>query len=58
MQTIEGMVKENTISPQDLRLVLVTDDIDEAMKHIKTYIDSNYIVSLKRKPKWWLFEKK
>lgn len=58
MAMIEGMVEEKTIAPQDLRLVLLTDNIDEAMKHISNYIDKNYIVSLKRKPKWWLLEGK
>jgi uncharacterized protein (TIGR00730 family) len=55
---IIDMIKEKTISEDDLKLVLFTDNIDEAMKHIKTYIDSNYEISYTRKPKWWLFERK
>lgn len=53
---IEDMKKEKTISPQDLNLLLITDDYDEAMNHIKTYIKNNYTVKKRRKI-WWLFEK-
>jgi predicted Rossmann-fold nucleotide-binding protein len=57
-ELIIGMIKEKTVLEDDLKLVLFTDDIDEAMEHIKTYIDSNYEISFTRKPKWWLFEKR
>ena len=36
------MVKQETINPEDLQLVLITDSVDEAMKHIHTYITGNY----------------
>ncbi len=52
------MKSEETILENDLDLLLVTDDLDEAMNHIKTYISSNYNVQKKRKRMWWLFEKK
>ena len=51
------MAEKGTITPADLKLVLLTDDIDEAIKHIKTYIDTNYRVRPKKKL-WWLGEKK
>lgn len=50
------MVTEGTISADDLKLVLLTDDVDEAMNHIQTYISGNYKVR-HRKKLWWLFEK-
>ena len=54
---IEHMAQEGTINRQDLSLVLLTDDIDEAISHIRTYIKDNY--KLKRKKRrWWLFEKR
>jgi predicted Rossmann-fold nucleotide-binding protein len=56
MEYIEFMAKEGTISPEDLKLVLVTDDMDEAINHIKTYVTGNYKIK-KRKRIWWLFEK-
>lgn len=57
MDTIHEMVAQGTIAPQDLRLVLFTDSIDEAMMHIAAYIDENYVVNLRRKPRWYLLEK-
>jgi uncharacterized protein (TIGR00730 family) len=50
------MVEERTISPEDLELVLITDSVDEAMDHIRTYITSNYKIR-PRKKMWWLLEK-
>lgn len=54
---IEYMASQGTISKEDLSLVLLTDSIDEAMDHIKTFIAKNYQVK-PRKRLWWLFEKK
>ena len=58
VETIQKMVKEGTILTQDLDLLLVTDDVGDAMNHINTYISSNYNIMKKRKRFWWLFEKK
>jgi predicted Rossmann-fold nucleotide-binding protein len=57
MDYIEFMSKEGTISPEDMKLVLLTDDMDQAMTHIQTYVQSNYQVK-KRRRLWWLFEKR
>ncbi|MET0244206.1 MAG: LOG family protein, partial [Flavitalea sp.] len=51
------LVKEGTISEEDMKLVLVTDSIDEAMEHIMAYITANYKVVPRRK-KWWMMEKR
>lgn len=56
MEYIEFMAKEGTISPADMKLVLVTDDMDQAISHIKSYVLDNYTIK-KRKRIWWLFEK-
>lgn len=53
----EHMAEKGTISKEDLSLVLLTDDIDEAMQHIQTYIRKNYKIK-PRKRLWWLFEKR
>src|ERR1700754_2582485 len=53
----EHMAEKNTISKEDLSLVLLTDSVDEAMDHIHTYIKQNYVVK-PRKRFWWLFEKR
>jgi uncharacterized protein (TIGR00730 family) len=51
------MLKAGTISPDDLKLILFTDDMDEAMEHIKKYVRKNFTVK-PRKRLWWLFEKR
>jgi uncharacterized protein (TIGR00730 family) len=58
LEMIQKMISEETIHRMDLDLLLVTDDIDEAMNHIKSYLSNNYEIMKKRKPFWWLFEKK
>ena len=54
---IEYMSQQSTISKEDMSLVLLTDSVEEAMNHIKTYISTNYELK-HRQPLWWLFEKK
>ena len=53
---LQVMVEKGTISAEDLNLVLLTDDIEDATQHILTYVQTNYQVK-KRKRLWWLFEK-
>lgn len=57
LKNIEWMAEQGTISKEDMSLVLVTDDIDEAMNHISSYISTNYKIK-PRKRLWWLFEKR
>jgi uncharacterized protein (TIGR00730 family) len=54
---MQMMVEQKTISAEDMQLVLLTDDIDEAMQHIAKYIKANYQVK-PRKKMWWLLEKR
>ena len=54
---LEHMANKGTIAREDLSLVLLTDDMDEAMKHVNTYIRQNYEVK-RRKNSWWFFEKR
>ncbi len=58
VEMIRKMIAEETILQEDLDLLLITDDVDEAMNHINTYISSNYDLLKKRKSIWWLFERK
>jgi uncharacterized protein (TIGR00730 family) len=55
--SMAAMVKQQTINPEDLQLVLITDSVDEAMEHIKTYITKNYKIK-SRKKLWWLVERR
>ncbi|HYJ37298.1 MAG TPA: TIGR00730 family Rossman fold protein [Chitinophagaceae bacterium] len=54
---LEFMAQQGTINREDLLLVKLTDNIDEAMEHIQYFIMSNYKV-VPRRRKWWLFEKR
>jgi uncharacterized protein (TIGR00730 family) len=57
MENIEWMAQQGTISKQDMNLVLVTDSINEAIDHIRTYIGTNYKIR-PRKRLWWLLERR
>lgn len=54
---IEFMAEQGTITREDLSLVVLTDSVDEAMDHIRTYIQKNYKIK-RRKVRWWLIEKR
>lgn len=56
MTAIEDMAEKGTIAKEDMDLVLLTDDIDKAMDHIRKYITSNYAIK-KRHRMPWLLEK-
>jgi uncharacterized protein (TIGR00730 family) len=55
--TIEDMALKGTIATEDMSLVLVTDDENEAMDHIRNYITTNYKIKPRKRMRW-LFEKK
>ncbi len=57
MDYLHLMVEQGTISPDDLKLVKLTDDIDEGMEHIRKYILKNYKVKKRRMPILPLLEK-
>ena len=57
MEAMNDMAHKGTISKEDMNLVLLTDDIDEAMDHIRHYITSNYQIK-PRKRLWAFFEKR
>lgn len=53
------MVRIGTIDPGDLRLLLLTDSVDEAMAHIRTYAIEKFGLYPGKAPhrRWWLFER-
>jgi len=58
---INRMAKEGTISKDDLKLVLYTDDVNEAVEHIHHYAKTTFEIKKKvekDKPFWFLGEKK
>lgn len=44
-EQLKQMVAHGTIDEKDLKLVLITDDIDEASKHVQEYVIRNYKVT-------------
>ena len=50
---IEMMSDEGTISKEDLKHILLTDDYDEAIQHISNYIKGNYTIKHKKKLGWF-----
>jgi predicted Rossmann-fold nucleotide-binding protein len=48
---LHQMAEHKTISEEDMSLLLLTDDVNEAMDHIKKYIQQNYkIKKIRRQP--------
>ena len=58
MDYLQFLAKETTIGQEDLKLIILTDNIDEAMDHIHTYIQGNYTIKKRPRPFWAFFEKK
>ncbi len=56
MDFLQMMATAGTISPDDLQLILLTDDVEEAMHHIQVHLKNN-IAMKPPKRKWWLLEK-
>ena len=56
---IKFMAEQGTISPQDLDLLLFTDNTDAALEHIRQYVSGHYKVVKRRRLRraWWLFER-
>ena len=57
MEYLDFMLREGTISPEDLNYVKLTDDPEEAVLHMEKYILQYYKVR-KRKGFWILGERK
>jgi uncharacterized protein (TIGR00730 family) len=51
LDLLERMVAAGTVSREDLRLLLVTDSVDDAMKHIETNAVEHFGLAGPRRPK-------
>ena len=51
------MAEKGTINPEDLHLLLLTDDFDEAINHISGFVNTHFKIK-PRKRLWWLLEKR
>ena len=57
MEHIELMCETESISPEDMELIFVTDSPEEVIEHIKTHaIDRFGLVKQEYEPKWWYGE--
>ena len=58
LEQLELMAKENTISKEDLTLLIVTDEVQDGMQHIESILKERFTNTKTYKPNWWYFEKK
>ncbi|MDC8001356.1 TIGR00730 family Rossman fold protein [Aequorivita todarodis] len=57
IEHIELMVENESISPEDLDLIFVTDSAEEVVEHIKIQAIERFgLVKKQYKPKWWYWE--
>ncbi|MBD0778397.1 TIGR00730 family Rossman fold protein [Maribacter sp. ANRC-HE7] len=56
-QHIKIMAENESISPEDMKLLFVTDSVEDMAEHIKTYSIKKFkLVKKEQKPKWWFGE--
>lgn len=54
---IQLMAKNESISPEDMNLLYITDSVDEMIAHIQTHAIKRFnLVKMQQKPKWWFGE--
>ena len=52
------MAKNESISPEDMKLLFVTDSVEDLIAHIESHTIKKFgLVKKQVKPKWWFFEK-
>jgi uncharacterized protein (TIGR00730 family) len=55
---IQIMAENESISPEDMKLLFVTDSVDDLVKHIETHAIKKFGLVEKKTPKWWFAENK
>jgi predicted Rossmann-fold nucleotide-binding protein len=58
VELLEEMLREGAVSPSDLDLLKVTDDLDAAMNHLELNAVTAFGLrrTPPRRPRWWLGE--
>jgi len=57
-QHIHVMAEQESISPEDMKLLFVTDSVYDLITHIETYSIKKFgLIRKQHKPKWWFAEK-
>ncbi len=54
---LREMVTQGAVGASDLDLVMVTDDLDEAMRHLQTHAVDAFGLKRVQRPAWWLGER-
>jgi hypothetical protein len=54
---LRDMIQHGAVAPSDLDLLKVTDDLDEAMRHLQTYAVDAFGLKRVQRPAWWLGER-
>jgi len=57
MMLLREMVEDGAVSPRDLDLLKVTDDLDAAMTHLETHTVARFGLRRVTGPAWWLGER-
>ncbi len=57
-QHIQVMAKNESISSEDMKLLFVTDSVDDLIAHIETHAIKKFGLVKKNNPKWWFAENK
>jgi len=55
-QHIQVMAKNESISQEDMKLLFVTDSVEDLITHIETHAIKKFGLIKKRNPKWWFAE--
>lgn len=58
LKLLHAMVDAGAVSPTDLDLLKVTDDLDEAMAHLEAHTVSRFGLKRVTGPAWWLGERR
>ena len=54
---IQLMASNESIGPEDMDLLFITDSVDEMVTHIQTHAIKRFnLVKMRKKPKWWFGE--
>ncbi len=55
LELLDRMVVDGTISVSDLQLLIVTDDVDEAMAHVRSHAVEQFGLTRAKAPRrWWI----
>ncbi len=54
---LREMISHGAVAPSDLDLLKVTDDLDEAMRHLQTHAVDAFGLKRVQRPAWWLGER-